>query len=117
MQLSLHLDDADALNSSTGLGWLVVCPDHSTAAVSRPTSGYRGAAFRFELDPNQAQRVLLAKGVGCSRLVYNWCLAESQRDYERTGKRPRLSELKARLVELKKSDAPWLYKQKESKRW
>jgi putative transposase len=66
-------------------------------------------AFRFELDPNQAQRVLLTKSVGCSRFVYNWGLAESQRDYEQTGKRPRLSELKARLVDLKKSAAPWLY--------
>jgi len=66
-------------------------------------------AFRFELDPNQVQRVLLAKSVGCSRFVYNWGLAESQRDYELTGKRPRLSELKARLVTLKKSEAPWLY--------
>ncbi len=66
-------------------------------------------AFRFELDPNRAQRTLLAKSVGCSRFVYNWGLAESQRDYELTGKRPRLSELKARLVTLKKSEAPWLY--------
>jgi putative transposase len=36
-------------------------------------------AFRFELDPNPAQRVLLAKSVGASRFVYNWGLAESQR--------------------------------------
>lgn len=66
-------------------------------------------AYRFELDPNQAQRVLLAKSVGASRYVYNWGLAESQRAYELTGKRPRLGELKARLVELKKSECPWLY--------
>lgn len=66
-------------------------------------------AFRFELDPNREQRVLLAKSVGCSRYVYNWGLAESQRAYELTGKRPRLGELKASLVELKKTDAPWLY--------
>src|SRR5213083_460275 len=59
-------------------------------------------AFRFELDPNKAQRVLLAKSVGCSRFVYNWGLAESQRTYEVTGKRPRLGELKTRLVELKR---------------
>ena len=53
-------------------------------------------AYRFELDPNQAQRVLLAKSVGASRYVYNWGLAESQREYEVTGKRPRHSELKSR---------------------
>ena len=66
-------------------------------------------AFRFELDPNREQRVLLAKSVGASRYVYNWGLAESQRYYELTRKRPRLGELKARLVVLKKSDCPWLY--------
>ena len=66
-------------------------------------------AFRFELDPNRAQHVLLAKSVGASRYVYNWGLAESQRQYELTGKRPKVGELKAQLVELKKTEAPWLY--------
>src|SRR5712691_2534588 len=66
-------------------------------------------AFRFELDPNQAQRVLLAKSVGASRYVYNWGLRESRRAYELTGKRPKLGELKSRLVELKKTECPWLY--------
>lgn len=51
----------------------------------------------------------LAKSVGARRYVYNWGLAESQRTYERFGKRLRLSELKARLVDLKKSECPWLY--------
>ncbi len=41
--------------------------------------------------------------------VYNWGLAESKRQYELTGKRPRLGELKAQLVGLKQSEAPWLY--------
>jgi putative transposase len=66
-------------------------------------------AYRFELDPNQAQRVLLAKSVGASRFVYNWGLAEWKRQYELTGKRPRMGDLKARLVELKTSECPWLY--------
>jgi putative transposase len=66
-------------------------------------------AFRFDLDPNQEQRVLLAKSVGASRFVYNWGLVESQHAYDLTGKRPRLGELKARLVELKKSECSWLY--------
>ena len=65
-------------------------------------------AFRFELDPNREQRVLLAKSVGASRYVYNWGLAESKRQYALTGKRP-LGELKTRLVALKQSEAPWLY--------
>jgi putative transposase len=66
-------------------------------------------AYRFELDPNRAQFVLLAKSVGASRYVYNWGLAESRRQYELTGKRPRLGDLKKQLVELKNTDAPWLY--------
>ena len=66
-------------------------------------------AYRFELDPNQAQRVLLAKSVGASRYVYNWGLAESKRQYDLTGKRPRLGDLKKQLVAVKKGEAPWLY--------
>lgn len=48
--------------------------------------------------------MLLARSVGASRFVYNWGLAESQRQYELTGKRPRLGELKSRLVQLKKGE-------------
>jgi putative transposase len=66
-------------------------------------------AYRFELDPNQPQRVQLAKSVGASRFVYNWGLAESQRRYELTGRRPRVGELKTQLVELKRGECPWLY--------
>jgi putative transposase len=65
--------------------------------------------YRFELDPNEAQRVLLAQSVGASRFVYNWGLEQSQREYHRLGKRPKLSELKSRLVELKQRECPWLY--------
>jgi hypothetical protein len=36
-------------------------------------------------------------------------LAESNRCYEPTGSRPRLRDLKADLVKLKKSECPWLY--------
>jgi len=53
--------------------------------------------------------VLLVKSVGASRYVYNWGLAESRREHELTGKRPRRGELKKRLVGLKQGDAPWLY--------
>jgi putative transposase len=66
-------------------------------------------AIRFELDPNREQTVLLAKSVGASRYVYNWGLAESLHAYERTGRRLKLRELKGQLVELKKTECPWLY--------
>jgi putative transposase len=66
-------------------------------------------AFKFELDPNESQRVLLARSVGASRYVYNWGLAESQFAHELTGRRLKLSDLKSRLVTLKKTTCPWLY--------
>ena len=66
-------------------------------------------AFRFELDPNRMQSVLLAKSVGASRYVFNWGLAESKRAYALSGNRPQLAELKSRLVELKRGECPWLY--------
>lgn len=65
--------------------------------------------YTFELDPNRAQRVQLTKSVGASRYVYNWGLAGSNAAYEAIGKRPKHSELKKRLVELKKGECPWLY--------
>jgi putative transposase len=52
---------------------------------------------------------LLAKSVGASRFVFNWGLAESRRQFEISGKRPQLSELKKKLVQLKKKESPWLY--------
>jgi len=66
-------------------------------------------AFKFELDPNRAQRESLAKSVGAARFVYNWGLAESKRAFDVVGKRPRLSELRTQLVALKASECPWLY--------
>jgi putative transposase len=65
-------------------------------------------AFKFELDPNRAQRESLAKSVGAARFVYNWGLAESKRAFDVVGKRPRLSELRTQLVALKASECPWL---------
>jgi putative transposase len=65
--------------------------------------------FLFELDPNEVQRSRLAKSVGASRYVYNWGLAESQRTYQLKGERPKLREMKSRLVDLKRGDCPWLY--------
>jgi hypothetical protein len=77
--------------------------------MSAATTRVVEQAYRFELDPDQAQRVLLAKSVGASRFVYNWGLEQSHLDYGLTGKRPRLGELKSRLVELKQGECPWLY--------
>lgn len=66
-------------------------------------------AYVFELDPNRAQKVLLAKSVAASRFVYNWGLAKSERAYLLTGKRLGLGELKKQLVLLKRGECLWLY--------
>jgi|SRR5690625_50521 len=40
-------------------------------------------AFKFRLQPNKSQEVLLAKTFGCVRFVYNKMLAERQETYEK----------------------------------
>ncbi|WP_416223797.1 helix-turn-helix domain-containing protein, partial [Thermoflexus sp.] len=40
-------------------------------------------AFRFERDPNGAQRVTLARHVGAARFAYNWGLARCLEAIER----------------------------------
>jgi Helix-turn-helix domain len=50
-------------------------------------------AYRFELDPNEAQRVLLAKSVGASRRSIFASLRT--RSYRRVSGKSRLSERKA----------------------
>jgi putative transposase len=77
--------------------------------AGRAESALVEEAFGFELDPNRAQRVMLAKSVGARRYIYNWGLSESLSEYKMTGQRPSLRELKTRLVELKKGECPWLY--------
>lgn len=63
-------------------------------AVDRRRTGQRGRwrqlsvkinrAYRYELKPNVAQRILLAKHAGCARFAYNWGLARRIELYERS---------------------------------
>ncbi len=66
-------------------------------------------AYRFELDPNARQRVLLARHAGAARFAYNWGLARRIELYQQTGKRTNAIEQHRELNRLKKTDHPWLY--------
>ena len=39
-------------------------------------------AFKFRLEPNQQQRVLINKTLGCTRFLYNRMLDEKQTKYK-----------------------------------
>jgi putative transposase len=43
-------------------------------------------AFKYQIYPNQEQKVLLTKHFGCARWMYNWGLAEKLKAYEKKEK-------------------------------
>lgn len=65
--------------------------------------------YRYELDPNVQQRILLAKHAGAARFAYNWGLARRIELYQQTGKSPNAIEQHRELNRLKKTEYPWLY--------
>jgi len=64
-------------------------------------------AFRYELDPNVAQRQALARHVGAARFAYNWGLARSREALERGGRVPSAAELHRAWNRWKREHAPW----------
>ncbi|OAR04870.1 RNA-guided endonuclease InsQ/TnpB family protein, partial [Hydrogenibacillus schlegelii] len=66
-------------------------------------------AYRYELDPNTEQRILLAKHAGAARFAYNWGLARWIEIYEKEGRTTNAIELHRELNRLKKTDFPWMY--------
>ncbi|CDM65201.1 RNA-guided endonuclease InsQ/TnpB family protein [Pyrinomonas methylaliphatogenes] len=66
-------------------------------------------AYRYELDPNVQQRILLAKHAGAARFAYNWGLARRIELYQQTGKSTNAIEQHRELNRLKKTQFPWLY--------
>lgn len=47
---------------------------------------YITKSYKFRIYPSESQRILIEKTFGCCRFVYNYYLAKSIEDYERTGK-------------------------------
>lgn len=69
-------------------------------------------AFRYEMDPNDVQRGLLARHAGTARFAYNWGLADRTRRFgEREGKAKFTNAIEQHkaLNRLKKTDFPWMY--------
>ncbi|MEW6040167.1 MAG: RNA-guided endonuclease TnpB family protein [Elusimicrobiota bacterium] len=66
-------------------------------------------AYRYELDPNNIQKTLLAKHSGVARFAYNWGLARRIQEYKTTGKSSNAIEQHRQINALKKTDFPWMY--------
>jgi len=64
-------------------------------------------AFRFELDPNSAARVALAKHVGAARFAYNWGLARCLEALEQGLPLPSAAQLHKQWNQWKRQHAPW----------
>ncbi|WP_252393615.1 helix-turn-helix domain-containing protein [Hydrogenibacillus sp. N12] len=65
-------------------------------------------AYRYELDPNKKQHILLAKHAGVARFAYNWGLARWIEIYEKEGRNTNAKKLHQELNRLKKPDFPWM---------
>lgn len=66
-------------------------------------------ADRYELKPNIAQRINLAKHAGAARFTYNWGLSERKTLYEASKKSTNAIEQHRHLNTLKKTEFPWMY--------
>ncbi len=66
-------------------------------------------AYRYELNPNVAERILLAKHAGCARFAFNWGLQKRIELYEKDKKSTNAIEQHRLLNSLKGTDYPWMY--------
>ncbi len=64
-------------------------------------------AYRYELDPNAAQRTLLAKHAGTARFAHNFGLALCRERLKKGEKLPRAAELHRLWNAFKREKAPW----------
>ena len=64
-------------------------------------------AYRYELDPNAMQRILLAKHAGMARFAFNWGLALCKERLERNELVPHGVELHRLWNAFKREHAPW----------
>jgi putative transposase len=65
-------------------------------------------AHKIRLHPTPEQAVYFAKAAGTSRFVWNWALAEWNRQYEAGGK-PTALKLKKQFNELRREQFPWTW--------
>lgn len=65
-------------------------------------------AYRYQIYPTTEQKNQLAMHFGHTRHVYNWALSQKIKNYEETKKSLPRRELQKRLVNMKKTEKPWL---------
>ena len=65
-------------------------------------------AHRIRLHPTPEQAVYFAKAAGTSRFVWNWALAEWNRQYE-AGENPTALKLKKQFNEIRREQFPWTW--------
>jgi putative transposase len=66
-------------------------------------------AYRYELKPNIAQRILLAKHAGAAGFTYNWGLSQRIASYEKDKSYTNAIEQHRILNSLKEESFPWMY--------
>ena len=65
-------------------------------------------AHKIRLHPTDSQAVYFAKAAGTARFVWNWALAEWNRQYEAGGK-PTALKLKKQFNEIRREQFPWTW--------
>src|SRR6202162_3819943 len=63
-------------------------------------------AHKIRLNPTPEQATYFAKAAGTSRFVWNWALAEWNRQYE-AGEKPTALKLKKQFNEIRREQFPW----------
>src|SRR5205085_2704625 len=63
-------------------------------------------AHKIRLNPTDEQAVYFAKAAGTARFVWNWALAEWNRQYE-AGEKPTAFKLKKQFNEIRREQFPW----------
>lgn len=65
-------------------------------------------AHKIRLNPTPEQANYMARAAGTSRFVWNWALAEWNRQYE-AGEKPTALKLKKQFNEIKREQFPWVW--------
>ncbi len=65
-------------------------------------------AHKIRLNPTPEQAVYFAKAAGTARFVWNWALAEWNRQYE-AGEKPTAFKLKKQFNEIRREQFPWTW--------
>jgi len=65
-------------------------------------------AHKIRLNPTPEQAAYFAKAAGTSRFVWNWALAEWDRQYQ-AGQKPTALKLKKQFNEIRREQFPWTW--------